>query len=549
MAHATESVRQALEQAVVAALEADGVIADTRTFCQTKDVEHEELVAVLNSMVRRDLVRLEALDAEAFYELTEEGQRYAEHGTPEHLLGAALRAAPASLPAVSDLPALLQQVSSSHGVADAEVAAADTWRQRATIGMQQGIKQGVFRLDKSQKPPRLVLAVAADDGWQRIHKLCAALRALQDRHADQETTDAATWETALRRGLVIKRLRKAYRARPGARFAEARVQQLTDLTRDMLLDHSWESVHFKPFNFAAPGTAPMEGGRLHPLLKVCEQFRRIFLEMGFTEMDRSHYVESSFWNFDALFQPQQHPARDAHDTFFLSEPASCVRLGDGDVREREYVERVRQVHERGGYGSLGYRYTWSEAEARTCILRTHTTAVSARMLYRIAQEQRERAPGSAFTPRRLFSIDRVFRNETLDATHLAEFHQVEGLVAAPHLSLADLKGIIAQFFRRIGMPRLRFKPAHNPYTEPSMEIFAFHPELNKWVEIGNSGIFRPEMLLPMQLPPEVRVIAWGLSVERPTMILYGMRNIRDLFGHRVDLNTIRHHPVCRIGWE
>eukprot|EP00166_Cyanidium_caldarium_P001543 ctg_1779.g513 len=200
MAHATESVRQALEQAVVAALEADGVIADTRTFCQTKDVEHEELVAVLNSMVRRDLVRLEALDAEAFYELTEEGQRYAEHGTPEHLLS--------------------EQLARR---CRREVAAADTWRQRATIGMQQGIKQGVFRLDKSQKPPRLVLAVAADDGWQRIHKLCAALRALQDRHADQETTDAATWETALRRGLVIKRLRKAYRARPGARFAEARL--------------------------------------------------------------------------------------------------------------------------------------------------------------------------------------------------------------------------------------------------------------------------------------------------------------------------------------
>merc|ERR1712013_549030 len=144
------------------------------------------------------------------------------------------------------------------------------------------------------------------------------------------------------------------------------------------------------------------------------------------------------------------------------------------------------------------------------------------------------------------SIDRVFRNETLDATHLAEFHQIEGVIADRGLTLGDLIGVLHQFFHKLGIEQLRFKPAYNPYTEPSMEIFAFHPGLNKWVEIGNSGMFRPEMLLPMGLPEDVNVIAWGLSLERPTMIKYGVDNIRDLVGHKVNLGMVQTNPLCRL---
>lgn len=119
-----------------------------------------------------------------------------------------------------------------------------------------------------------------------------------------------------------------------------------------------------------------------------------------------------------------------------------------------------------------------------------------------------------FQPIKYFSIDRVFRNETLDATHLAEFHQVEGVIADYNLTLGDLIGILYEFFNKLGITQLQFKPAYNPYTEPSMEIFCFHNGLGKWIEIGNSGMFRPEMLLPMNLPLDVNVIAWGLSLER-----------------------------------
>jgi phenylalanyl-tRNA synthetase alpha chain len=148
-----------------------------------------------------------------------------------------------------------------------------------------------------------------------------------------------------------------------------------------------------------------------------------------------------------------------------------------------------------------------------------------------------------FRPAKLFSIDRVFRNETMDATHLAEFSQVEGVVADKNLTLADLIGFMRVFFRKMGITQVRFKPAYNPYTEPSLEIFAFHPMLKRWVEVGNSGMFRPEMLEPMGFPKDVRVHGWGLSLERPTMIRYGINNIRTLVGHKVSLEGIENSPA------
>ncbi|XWS67915.1 hypothetical protein CRYUN_Cryun04dG0045900 [Craigia yunnanensis] len=325
---------------------------------------------------------------------------------------------------------------------------------------------------------------------------------------------------------------KGYSVRKGPNYAPKRKKVATDLTRENLQRGDWKELEFKEYNFNAEGP-PAEAGHLHPLLKVKQQLKNIFLQMGFEEMPTNNFVESSFWNFDALFQPQQHPARDSHDTFFLEAPSTTRELPE------DYVELVKHVHESGGYGSRGYMYDWKREEANKNLLRTHTTAVSTRMLYALAKQP--------FAAKRYFSIDRVFRNESVDRTHLAEFHQIEGLVCDQGLTLGDLIGVLNDFFSRLGMPKLLSKPAHNPYTEPSMEIFSYHEGLKKWVEIGNSGIFRPEMLLPMGFPEDVRVIAWGLSLERPTMILHGIDNIRDRFGHKVDLSLIKRNPICRLG--
>lgn len=338
-----------------------------------------------------------------------------------------------------------------------------------------------------------------------------------------------------KRGFVEQAKTASFNVSRGSAYAPVRVKAATDLTEEMLASGEWESASFKSLNFNAKGLA-LTGGYLHPLLKTRTQFREIFLELGFEEMPTNNFVESSFWNFDTLFQPQQHPARDAHDTFFISDPAATLTWPE------EYAQVVKKQHEVGGFGSIGHRYDWSEDEARKNIMRTHTTAVSSRMLYLLAQEEE-------FTPKKYFSIDRVFRNETLDSTHLAEFHQVEGLIADYDVTLGDLIGVLNSFFRKLGINKLRFKPAYNPYTEPSMEIFSWHEASGKWLEVGNSGVFRPEMLRPMGLPDNVGVIAWGLSLERPTMIKYSISNIRELFGHSVDLSFIRSASICDITLE
>ena len=324
-----------------------------------------------------------------------------------------------------------------------------------------------------------------------------------------------------------------YQVQKGPDFSTTIAKLETDLTVELLNSGAWEKASFKKYNFEAEG-APTFGGALHPLMKVREEFRNIFFETGFTEMPTNRFVESSFWCFDTLYVPQQHPAREMQDTFYIKEPAMAKGFPE------EYYERVKKVHQDGGYGSTGYRYPFSREETSKLVLRTHTTSVSSAMLYELANQ-----PGG-FKPAKMFSIDRVFRNEAVDMTHLAEFHQVEGVVADFNLTLADLIGFMEVFFSKMGVKNLRFKPAYNPYTEPSLEIFSWHEGLGKWVEIGNSGMFRPEMLEPMGLPADVRVLGFGLSLERPTMIRYGISNIRDLLGHKVPLEMIEKSAAVRF---
>ncbi|EMC99472.1 hypothetical protein BAUCODRAFT_29824 [Baudoinia panamericana UAMH 10762] len=402
------------------------------------------------------------------------------------------------------------------------------------------------------------------------------LRYASEHHAFE---DAKLLKDYQKRKLVATQKVITYIARKGPRWAREIPVEVTDLTAEMIADGSWKTATFKPYNFKARGVLGEAGhggtGALHPLNKVREEFRKIFFNMGFVEMPTARFVDSGFWNFDALFVPQQHPARDLQDTFYVSDPAEAGPPGadesvdvvlaetaeeDDDESDKptssdpatraaettskldynEYFENVKRVHQDGAFGSIGYRYPYNDAETRRLVLRTHTTAISAYCLHRLAANPR---------PCRYFSIDRVFRNETVDATHLAEFHQIEGVIADYNLTLGGLQAFLKRFFRNIGVPDLKFKPAYNPYTEPSMEVYAWHEGLGKLVEIGNSGMFRPEMLLAMGLPEDLRCYGFGLSLERPTMIKYGISNIRELLGHKVDIGDIEKMPAVRLDRE
>ncbi|CAH0674171.1 unnamed protein product [Spodoptera exigua] len=461
--------------------------------------DHQKIVGAVKSLEALEMVVSEPTKSTR-WELTGEGQQVAELGSHEAVL-------------YNHIP--------ETGMAQAEVMKTVP---NAKVGFSKAMSAGWIYLDKSGGAPLVKRKVDTINDTVQEHLI--ELK----KGIDNLTTNVRN--DYKKRKLLQEVTVKSFLLSKGPQFSTTIKKLETDLTSEMLLTGAWKTLQFKPYNFDALGQPP-ECGHLHPLLKVRSEFREIFLEMGFTEMPTNQYIESSFWNFDALFQPQQHPARDAHDTFFMSSPATTTQF------PMEYLERVKKVHSEGGYGSQGYRYDWKIEEAQKNLLRTHTTAVSARMLYKLAQQKE-------FTPQKYFSIDKVFRNETLDATHLAEFHQVEGVVADRGLGLADLISVLDTFFKRLGFHKLQFKPAYNPYTEPSMEIFAYHTGLGKWIEIGNSGVFRPEMLLPMGLPEDVNVIAWGLSLERPTMIKYGLNNIRDLVGPKVDLQMVQNNPICRL---
>jgi len=374
----------------------------------------------------------------------------------------------------------------------------------------------------------------------------AQLRTVLEAHGAEGALPSEELAMLKKRSLLALSQLKTVSIAKGSTYATWGQKAVADITHEMLVKGTWRDVAFKPLNFDALGKPP-SGGALHPLMKVRSMFREIFLEMGFEEMRTNKFIESSFWNFDALYQPQQHPARDEHDTFFMKTPAATLTV------PADYLERVKATHENGGKaldaeyssGSTGWQYDWSEDVTRQNLLRTHTTAVSSRTLYELAQIAKK--TGKDVPPQKYFSIDRVFRNEALDATHLAEFHQVEGFVIGEGLSLSHLMGTIEDFYKRLGpeFQSMKFKPTYNPYTEPSMEFCCWHPTLNKWVEVGNSGVFRPEMLRPMGFPEGISVIAWGMSLERPTMIKYKFKDIRSLFGHRIDLNMTRDHPIVR----
>lgn len=270
------------------------------------------------------------------------------------------------------------------------------------------------------------------------------------------------------------------------------------------------SLFEEKFELNVPGPSARVG-KNHPVTKLANHLRTIMSELGFEEME-GDIVESSFWNFDALFQPQDHPARELADTFYIK--------GESPLpKDKQLVERVRRAHE------AGWKYRWEPKEASKTVLRTHTTAVSARHVAAIKDKK----------PRKYFSIGRVFRNEATDYKHLAEFHQVEGIIAWEGATFTDLLGVLKEIYGKLGFEKIRFRPSFFPYTEPSLEIEVYFEERKQWMELGGAGIFRPEVSIP--LAGVYPVLAWGLSLERPLMLKLELNDIRDLYRNDVDFLT------------
>lgn len=309
----------------------------------------------------------------------------------------------------------------------------------------------------------------------------------------------------------------------------SKLNLLESVDSDMLKTGSWKGNEFRHYDVGVE--ASYNGvGRRHPMIEANNILRDVFVEMGFKEME-GPMVESAFWNMDTMWIPQDHPARDEQDTFYLE--------GKGEV-PKDVMKKVREMHENGIKRTHTQEGEWSEDITCKRLLRTHSTATTFRTLYDLGK----RVAKGENVNGKYFYLANVFRNEAIDATHLAEFYQAEGFIIGDDLSLADLMGFIRDYYAKLGITQIKFKPTFNPYTEPSMEAHYYDPKQNKWYALINSGIFREETLEPLGLKGK-RIIAWGMGASRVAALLAKKESMRDITGATCDLEWMKNRPMMQ----
>ena len=450
------------------------------------------------------------------YRLGKEGRKYSDGRLPERMVaeGLAKAGGSAELPELAELTGL----------------------EKKTVGQSLKWLAKKGWADKSGKTLTLTEQgrKALEDGLgpdERFLELLGRSEVLTRADMESQGLDADAMLAAVegRSGLlkikdrVLRRARATQEGRAvWAQGVEAR-REVNELTPELLKDGAWRNVSFRPYDLELESYEPPVG-KTHPFGRVLAQTRRVFFEMGFSEVT-SPSVESAFWDFDALFQPQDHPAREMQDTFYVARPARAK------LPDPELVARVKATHEDGWQtGSSGWRIPWEEDRASKVVLRTHTTAATVRAL-----------AADPNPPRKVFCVGRVYRRETIDYKHLPVFHQVDGIIIDEQGSFAALLGTLEAFYRKMGFGRFEFRPAFFPYTEPSVEVFVWHEGRKDWVEMGGAGVFRPEVTEPLGC--KVPVLAWGLGLERLAMFRYDLSDIRQTC--LSDVDWLKETPLCR----
>lgn len=495
------------EQKTLLALERLGGKGPIDQLVEISGLAHAAVMRAALSLTTKNLVRTHERK-QTVITLTEEGSYHAKKGLPERRL----------LNSLNKLggEASINNVIEEAGLEKKFLTIALGWLNRkgwATIKKKERVLKSLKEPPTGNDEKLLSLlakkeALIFEDLSQELQKAVSPLKNRELVEINKKTlrelelTDAG-WDL-VKKGIEI-------------------VEEVSQLSPELIRTGRWRKTKLRHFDVTAPGPT-VYLGKIHPAQQIIQRVREIFLEMGFTEI-RGSIVETAFWNFDALFQPQDHPAREMMDTFYLAQPRK------GKLPEKDVVGNVAKTHEDGWVtGSRGWEYNWSPDEAKRLILRTHTTAVTIRYL----AEHKE-------PPVKVFSVDRVYRNEKVDYKHLAEFHQIEGIVMDKKVTLQDLMGTLKEFYLKLGLKKVQFWPSYFPYTEPSMQSTVYVPELKAWVELCGMGIFRPEVLAPLGI--KYPVLAWGGGLERLILLKLGIEDIRFLYKN--DLGWIRRTPVCQ----
>ncbi len=500
------------ERKTLLAIERLGGKASVDQIINEGGLSNSAIMRAALTLREKNLVRTEERK-QAIVKLNKEGKLYAEKQLPERrILNLLYNKGGETL--ISNIPREIDIPSGSIPVALGWLVQKN-W---ATINQEKGTI-ALTQYSLTQKPPK--------NADEKLLELLAERDTVVAEELDKSLQPAVA--TLKRRKLIEIKEKSMYDlelTREGWKLVKKGLEvaeQVTQLTPEIIMTKKWRETKLRKFDVTAPGPI-VYPGKTHPLQQIIQRAREIFLEMGFTEI-RGPLVETAFWNFDALFQPQDHPAREMMDTFYLANPKA------GKLPSKNTVDAVARAHENGWItGSKGWGYRWDPEEAKRLVLRTHTTAETIKYLLK------HKKP-----PIKVFSVDRVYRNEQITYKNIAEFHQIEGIVVDKNVTLRDLMGTLKTFYTKFGLKKIEFWPCYFPYTEPSAQAMVYHPKLKRWIELCGMGMFRPEVLAPMGI--KCPVLAWGGGLERLAMIELGLDDIRLLYGN--NLGWIRRTPICQ----
>ncbi len=436
-----------------------------------------------------------------FFKLTEEGQKYADEELPEKQLIKAAASGKKDLSHLKkDIPAI--------NIALVWVRT-NRWAN-IKAGMVEPTPEGIKAAIEETADEKILKHLT--QGWLPDGKLSSDLVArmplLTKRGLIEVKEETERFVQLTKSGKELVSFVEAIGTKP----------VMTQITPKILQAGSWRNSIIQQYdvNLPVPSLAP---GKRHFISQIIDYIRRFWVELGFKEM-KGNYLELSFWNFDALYQPQDHPARDLADTFYMKTPYK------GRLPKSKIVEQVKKTHEDGWTtGSTGWQYKWNPEFASRCCLRTHTTSLSVLQLAKLKPED---------LPGKFFSVGRVFRNEAIDWNHLAEFYQTDGIVVGEDVTFRDMQGYLKAYLEGLGLKRFRFRPGYFPYTEMSMEAEVWIEERGGWMELFGAGMFRPEVVKPL-IGVDVPVLAWGPGFDRLVMQSYHVDTIKELYGNDIGL--------------
>ncbi|MDR1219964.1 MAG: phenylalanine--tRNA ligase subunit alpha [Treponema sp.] len=478
----------------------------------------------LSWLVGKGLAREIRRETAVFFELTDLGRQWKEQGTPEERIIELVRIQQGmSLPEIaSTLKLDNKDAGSAFGsLSKLGVLAMNSDKRIAYIYPEDTSQNGRPAAGAAAERLALIrrlLDKAAESGVIAAAELSAEERAAVAGIAKKRGASGAAFREFDRETVVFGFSEERNAVASALERAGLTGEETGALTPDMLETGAWKTATFRAYNVHVPPTRLIPG-RTNPYAKFLEDVKDKLVSLGFEEFD-GPLVETEFWNSDALFMPQFHSARDIHDVYRITEPqhAQCI--------EEPWLSQVAAAHENGGdTGSRGWSYAFDREFTKRLILRSQGTVMSAKTL------------PHAKIPGKYFGMLRCFRYDRVDATHLSDFYQTEGIVLGEEVNLRTLLGFLEMFAVEVaGAKEVKYVPGYFPFTEPSVEVHIKHPALG-WFELGGSGVFRPEVTASLGV--NVPVAAWGIGIDRMALMALGLNDLRELFSYDIEHVRLR----------